>query len=54
MISSWLRPVEHHIWADPELLNAVGRYTIPACFGVIVYFVIKYYSKQEQIKNKKT
>ena len=36
-------PVERHMWADPELLNFTGIYTIPLCYFVIVYFVVKHY-----------
>ena len=47
MFDSIFTPVENHMWADPELLNATGAYTIPACYFVIVYFVVRYYSKLE-------
>jgi len=46
-VKSWTDPVQQHLWADPELLNAVGQWTIPACFVVIVYFVLRYYSMIE-------
>lgn len=51
-IQSWtIDPSQgHYIWGDTEILNAVGRYTIPACFAVCVYFVLKYYNRLEQKK----
>jgi hypothetical protein len=38
-------PVQRHMWADPELLNATGLYTIPACYGVVVYFIVRHYGR---------
>lgn len=42
-------PVEHHMWADPELLNMTGMYTIPACYFVIVYFIVRHYGSNTKI-----
>lgn len=49
MFDSILTPVKHHMWADPELLNATGAYTIPACFFVIVYFIVRHYGNSPQL-----
>ena len=50
-LKSWLNPldpnnVNNNLIMDPELLNVIGMYTIPSCFGVIVYFIIRYYGKK--------
>jgi len=50
-VKSWLNPLDtnnlnNYYMLDPELLNATGMWTIPACFGVIVYFIIRYYEKK--------
>lgn len=49
MLESIFNPVQRHLWADAELLNGVGAWTIPACFVVIVYFVIKHYEKKQKL-----
>ena len=50
-LKSWLNPLDtnninNYGIIDPEILNVIGMYTIPACFGVIVYFIIRYYSRK--------
>jgi len=49
-------PIQRHMWADPELLNAVGIYLIPTSFFVIVYWVMKYYGRKatSNIKDNKS
>lgn len=48
MIDSIFSPIKNHMWADPELLNATGAYTIPACYFVIVYFVVRHYDRKQK------
>jgi len=45
-LESWFNPVQRHMWMDAELLNATGAYTIPACFIVTLYFVLRYYVRK--------
>jgi len=45
-LESWFNPVQRHLWADAEMLNAVGSYTIPLCFIVILFFVLRHYERK--------
>jgi len=50
-LKSWLNPLDIHNMnnyelMNPELLNLIGMWTIPVCFGIIIYFIGRYYDEK--------
>jgi hypothetical protein len=50
-LKSWLNPLDIHNMnnyelMNPELLNLIGMWTIPICFGIIIYFIGRYYDEK--------